>query len=62
MSRWWTINRSQWWVVDLFRRRFINKHAFSVKPLGRISAESAAMLALLQKYPDVVAGLNFATA
>jgi len=35
------------------------KHVFSEKPLGKTSKESAAMLALLEENPDVVAGVNF---
>lgn len=35
------------------------KHVFSEKPLSRTSAESAQILALLQDYPNTVAGVNF---
>lgn len=35
------------------------KHIFSEKPLGKTSAESKAMLAMLAEHPDVVAGVNF---
>jgi len=35
------------------------KHLFSEKPLGKTSAESAAMLRILKEHPDVVAGVNF---
>jgi predicted dehydrogenase len=35
------------------------KHLFSEKPLGKTSAESAAMLRLLREHPDVIAGVNF---
>jgi predicted dehydrogenase len=35
------------------------KHVFSEKPLARTSEESGEMVALLQKYPGTVAGVNF---
>lgn len=35
------------------------KHVFSEKPLARNSAESAEVLGILKKHPDVVAGMSF---
>ncbi len=35
------------------------KHVFSEKPLAKTSQESARMMALLEQYPDTVAGVNF---
>lgn len=36
-----------------------NKHVFSEKPLAKTADESERMLALLEEYPDIVAGVNF---
>jgi Predicted dehydrogenases and related proteins len=35
------------------------KHVFSEKPLAKSSVETAEMLELLAKYPDIVHGMNF---
>lgn len=35
------------------------KHVFSEKPLGKSAEETAQMLDVLEKHPDIIAGINF---